>query len=109
MPASEPVVDHRKHGTCDGCGLSGGSRCSTSEGLFWIRGQGAQGVSGSGGVRLNGLEAQRYFLRIGPRALRVAAGHSDFSVMMALRRASWQGQFGSEGRVGMTRDKMALA
>ena len=29
--------------------------------------------------------------------------------MMALRSASWQGQFGSWGRVGMTLDKMALA
>jgi len=109
MPASEPVVDHRGHGACEGCLLSGGSQCSTSEGLFWIRGLGAQAVSGSGSVRLKELGAQRYFLRIGPRALRVAAGHSDFSVMMALRSASWQGQFGSWGRVGMTRDKMALA
>ena len=109
MPASEPVMDHRGHGACVGYGTSDGSRCSTSEGLFWIRGKGAQAVSGSGSVRLNGHGAQRYFLRIGPRALRVAAGHSDFSVMMALRSASWQGQFGSWGRVGMTRDKMALA
>ena len=84
VPSAEPVLDHRRHGIVRGAGQSRSDRAVS----FW---------------------PQVYFWRIGPRALRVAAGHSDFSVMIALRRASWQGQFGSEGRVGMTRDKMALA